>query len=216
MEIFLQLTCNVLNRDIVIIPAFKDQAHVSAMGFTITKSSTPNNKEPLFLFAFSESKFSSPHYQSIRPGEENVILEYIKHNRQSLDASRSTTLNSAPVELTFDPPSSSSLIGSSVSKFVVENGRLVRRSEDLSTSIALLNDDGSPPECITLVEESSPRSMEMFEATPDTNYRVPPIRLFRCVNISLKFSVFIIFSQEAAELDSFYRGSDSTNPCAWK
>ena len=25
-EIFLQLTCNVLNRDIVIIPAFKDQA----------------------------------------------------------------------------------------------------------------------------------------------------------------------------------------------
>ena len=68
-EIFLQLTCNVLNRDIVIIPAFKDQAHVSALGFTITKSSTPNNKEPLFFFAFTESRFSSPHYQSIRPGE---------------------------------------------------------------------------------------------------------------------------------------------------
>jgi hypothetical protein len=138
------------------------------------------------LFAFTESRFSSPHYQSIRPGENSVILEYIKNNRQSLDASRSTTLNSAPVELNFDPPSSSSLIGSSVSKFVVEGGRLVRRSQDLSTSIALLNDDGSPPDSITLVEESSlirNRSMEMFEATPDTNYRVPPIRLFRCVNI---------------------------------
>ena len=64
-EIFLQLTCNVLNRDIVIIPAFKDQAHVSALGFTIKKSSTPNNKEPLFLFAFTESRFSSPHYQAV-------------------------------------------------------------------------------------------------------------------------------------------------------
>ena len=52
-EIFLQLTCNVLNRDIVIIPAFKDQAHVSALGFTITKSSTPNNKEPLFLLSLN-------------------------------------------------------------------------------------------------------------------------------------------------------------------
>ena len=33
----------------------------------------------------------------------------------------------------------------------------------------------------------------MFEATPDTNYRVPPIRLFRCVNIAFTFSVLNIF-----------------------
>ena len=144
-EIFLQLACNVLNRDIVIIPVFKDQAHIAALGFTIKKSSTPNNREPLFLFVFSESRFATPHYQSIRPEDvKNIINEYIDNNRDSLNSSRSTTLaifHQSSLDSIFHPPLSSSSVGSSVSKFVVEGGRLVRRSQDLSNLVAA----GSPP-----------------------------------------------------------------------
>ena len=66
-EIFLQLASNILNRDIVIIPVFKDQAHVQQMEIKIVRSATVNRNEQLFLLAYTESRFVSPHYQSIRP-----------------------------------------------------------------------------------------------------------------------------------------------------
>ena len=188
-EIFLQLTCNVLNRDIVIIPAFKDQAHIAALGFTIRKSSTPNNKEPLFLFAFSESRFSSPHYQSIRPEDgRNIINEYIENNRDSLNSSRSTTLASfhqSSSESIFYPPLSSSSVGSSVSKFVVEGGRLVR-SQDISSLMT-----GSPPPAQPhTLQGNESRWVKLFHIEFFLNYffykdmfesskRESPIRLFR-------------------------------------
>ena len=65
-EIFLQLAANILNRDIIIIPVFRDEAHIQALGFTVIKSATSNNHEPLFLLSYTESRFTSPHYQSIR------------------------------------------------------------------------------------------------------------------------------------------------------
>ena len=85
------------------------------------------NTWSLFLFAFSEIRFSTPHYQSIRPEDgRNIINEYIDNNRDSLNSSRSTTLASfhqSSSESLFYPPMSSSLVGSSVNKFLVEGGR---------------------------------------------------------------------------------------------
>ena len=65
-HIFLQLTANVLNRDIIIIPTFRDPAHIQASGFTIITSAHKNNQDPLFLLQFSDARFESPHYQSLR------------------------------------------------------------------------------------------------------------------------------------------------------
>ena len=56
----------------------------------------------------------------------NIINEYIDNNRDSLNSSRSTTLASfhqSSSESLFYPPMSSSLVGSSVNKFLVEGGR---------------------------------------------------------------------------------------------
>ena len=82
-QIFLQLAANVLNRDIVIIPVFRDQAHIQASGFSMITSSSQNQQVPLFVLQFSDARFKDPHYQSIRPRPniENLILLYLSENR---------------------------------------------------------------------------------------------------------------------------------------
>jgi hypothetical protein len=75
-----------------------------------------------------------------------VGAKTIDNKRDSLNSSRSTTLASfhqSSSESIFYPPMSSSSVASSVSKFVVEGGRLVRRSQDISSLMA-----GSPPSTV--------------------------------------------------------------------
>ena len=44
----------------------------------------------MFIFAFTEARFSSPHYQSIRPlNNDSILLQYMRNNREDLDSSRS-------------------------------------------------------------------------------------------------------------------------------
>ena len=59
-ETVLVLACELLQVDIEIIPAFGE--------VTIIKSSSESsNKQPLYLFHFSEVDFYSAHYQSVLP-----------------------------------------------------------------------------------------------------------------------------------------------------
>ena len=94
-QIFLQLTANVLNRDIIIIPVFRDQAHIQASGFSIINSASTNHQVPLFLLQFSDARFSDPHYQSIRPSSnlENIVLQYIRENRSQNNSTRTNTIS---------------------------------------------------------------------------------------------------------------------------
>ena len=49
--------------------------------------------EALFLFVYSESDFSTPHYQSIRPNRaENVLLSYLRENQDLIDQARTPVL----------------------------------------------------------------------------------------------------------------------------
>ena len=74
-EVFLHLASNILQADLVIVPAFRESSVHQGLGFTLIKSFDKPKHEPMYLFVFSESDFSPAHYQSIRPNqEENVIL----------------------------------------------------------------------------------------------------------------------------------------------
>ena len=59
-ETVLVLATELLHVDIQIIPAFGEVA-------ILKSSSESSNKQPLWLFHFSEVDFYSPHYQSVKP-----------------------------------------------------------------------------------------------------------------------------------------------------
>ena len=138
-HIFLQLAANVLNRDIVIIPIFRDQAHIQAAGFSVISSSTKNNHSPLFLLQFSDVRFSSPHYQSIRPNgdENNLILNYLRENRSLNNSTRSNVIGVPAIqsstmfeESSFSPNLHSSIAMSSFSHSSVASSPFSESSQN--------------------------------------------------------------------------------------
>ena len=66
-EVVLHLASNLLQVDIHIIPAFSESSCNN--GVTIIKPLQPptSQKQPIYLFFFSDSDFSPAHYQSVWP-----------------------------------------------------------------------------------------------------------------------------------------------------
>ena len=61
-EVVLQLTSNLLEVDINIITAFNDATIIKPIDVT-----SSSQKQPIYLYLFSESDFESAHYQSVWP-----------------------------------------------------------------------------------------------------------------------------------------------------
>ena len=68
-EIVLNLASNLLEV-INVIPAFRESSCNQEKGFTIISPLNSAKHNPLFLFAFSDSDFSSAHYVSVHPKTE--------------------------------------------------------------------------------------------------------------------------------------------------
>ena len=84
-DVALQLASNVLRVDIVLITAFHESAVHKDLGLTIINSQEKSNPEPLYLFYYSESDFSSAHFQSIFPRyADNVVKTYLTSLAPSL------------------------------------------------------------------------------------------------------------------------------------
>ena len=95
-DVALALASNVLGVDIILIPAFKESAQNRDLGITIIWCIKKTKHEPLYLFYYSESDFSSPHFQSIFPrSSDNVVKQYLVQNddRGSLTDSASVVVN---------------------------------------------------------------------------------------------------------------------------
>ena len=107
-DVFLQLTSNILEIDLVIVPAFKETAVHQGLGFTLVTSFKKPSHGPLYLFHFSESDFASPHYQSIRPkSAENVFKTYLEENQRTIDEARSPVLQESGSESRLELPDGS-------------------------------------------------------------------------------------------------------------
>ena len=77
-EIVLNLASNLWSVDIVVVPAFKESSHDQGPGLTVIRPLTAIKHKPLFLFAYSESDFYSPHYESVWPNNnESDLSRYL-------------------------------------------------------------------------------------------------------------------------------------------
>ena len=83
-EVILQAASNLFQSQIVILPVFWSAAHLPSLGITLISPSSKTTKSPtktstsssaLFLQYFSESRFLTPHYQSVRPkdGQNHLV-----------------------------------------------------------------------------------------------------------------------------------------------
>merc|ERR1712001_811428 len=83
-EEILQAAANLFLSLIVILPVFWGAAHLPSLGITLISPSSKPTKSPtktstsssaLFLQYFSESRFLTPHYQSVRPksGQNHLV-----------------------------------------------------------------------------------------------------------------------------------------------
>jgi len=74
-QIILQAASNLFQRDIIILPVFRDAAHNQKLGITLISPSPPSSPSgsPLYLQYYSESRFLTPHFQSIRPLPNAII-----------------------------------------------------------------------------------------------------------------------------------------------
>ena len=91
-DVALQLAANGLGVDIAIIPAFKESAGHRDPGITIIRSIQKPKHAPLYLFYYSESDFSNPHFQSIFPrSQDNVVKIFIAQNDDRVSLSLSLT-----------------------------------------------------------------------------------------------------------------------------
>ena len=85
-QVALTLASNVLGVDIVIIPAFRESSFHPGLGISVIKSIKKPQHDPLYIFLFSESDFKEPHYQSVRPVDDNnVLVTFLKENLEIRD-----------------------------------------------------------------------------------------------------------------------------------
>ena len=90
--VFLQLACLYLETDLIVIPAFRESAENTTLGYTVFRAEKRTSSEPLYLFYFSDSEFKNAHYQSVRPATEDNILPSLRCQ----DRSSSVLLESTP------------------------------------------------------------------------------------------------------------------------
>ena len=78
--IFLRLASLYLEADIIVIPAFRESAENTTLGYTVIRAEKRISSEPLYLFYFSDSEFRNAHYQSVRPATDNNILRSLSQD----------------------------------------------------------------------------------------------------------------------------------------
>merc|ERR1712165_263615 len=113
-QVVLQVAANLFQRQIVILPVFWSAAHLPSLGITLispssrSPSKTSSSSSALFLQYFSESRFLTPHYQSVRPKPgDNHLVESLQRSLEGDGKARKdeeeeefiTQLNDLP-----DPP----------------------------------------------------------------------------------------------------------------
>ena len=69
--VFLQLACLYLETDLIVIPAFRESAENTTLGYTVFRAEKRTSSEPLYLFYFSDSESKNANYQSVRPATED-------------------------------------------------------------------------------------------------------------------------------------------------
>ena len=86
-QVVLQAAANLFQRQIVILPVFWSAAHLPSLGITLispsskSPSMTSSSRSALFLQYFSESRFLTPHYQSVRPKPgDNHLVESLQRS----------------------------------------------------------------------------------------------------------------------------------------
>ena len=72
-EVVLSLASNLLELDIIIIPAFRQAGLDPVSGVTTIKPLVPPKHQAIHLFQFSESDFISAHYESVFPRTDMSI-----------------------------------------------------------------------------------------------------------------------------------------------
>ena len=83
--VFLRLASLYLETDIIVIPAFRESAENTTLGYTVIRAEKRTSSEPLYLFYFSDSEFKNAHYESVRPAtEENILPSLRCQDRSSL------------------------------------------------------------------------------------------------------------------------------------
>ena len=83
-DTFMQIAANVLNRMIIIVPVIPTRHVSNPLGLICLQpqDGVIGDHEPLYLMYYSEGRFSSPHYQSIRPRNPNNLLrDFIRGQR---------------------------------------------------------------------------------------------------------------------------------------
>ena len=81
---FITLASEVLNRCIILVPVFPEDGHDENGFITFTPQSAPPNAPALYLLYYSETRFSTPHFQSIRPSvrvrqQASESVKYFEH-----------------------------------------------------------------------------------------------------------------------------------------
>ncbi len=71
-HIFLQLTAEVFNRELVLVPIFQD-GHADGQIKFQPSTGMPHDFNPFYFLYFSESRFVNPHYQSIQRKETCLV-----------------------------------------------------------------------------------------------------------------------------------------------
>ena len=87
-EVFLQLACNILNKNVIIIPLSPSSAHHSGMYSTL-RSTQGGVGDPLYMLYFEEWR-TAGHYQSIEPDptvSNNKVLSHFKWLTRSFSSS---------------------------------------------------------------------------------------------------------------------------------
>jgi hypothetical protein len=89
----------------------RDEAHTAVL-FSATR---PEDGPPVYLLYYSQTRFASPHYQSVRPGSDNnAITNFVRTTREDQNRTISRTvvktifiikiLIMTIMQIPFDPP----------------------------------------------------------------------------------------------------------------
>merc|ERR1712223_2039369 len=195
-QVVLQVAANLFQRQIVILPVFWSAAHLPSLGITLispssrSPSKTSSSSSALFLQYFSESRFLTPHYQSVRPkAGDNHLVESLQRSLEGEGTARKdeeeeefiTQLNDLPdppctpmrnLRSSFFTPSpynsfilphSSSPLPSNVSPSPSSSFSMSSASFSMSTTSSSMSTTSSPPSSPSLSNTSSSEFMHLLE-----------------------------------------------------
>ena len=112
----LQISANILQRDIIIIPTQQKSAH-NPLGYILIESSVCVD-DPIFLLYFEEAVYGTGHYQSIKP--INNDIQVLKHYRWTKIRNRTSSIGEplqSSSRLSFDAGNSDAVLSTASSAY---------------------------------------------------------------------------------------------------